>query len=85
MLQALLGTDTTSPSPASLSCHAWQDTYHSRRHAWDWYSTAWPQSPSVPHPGQVLQCLEPSEMLRGPRQAPCAPGHTQPCRGGEGK
>lgn len=52
---------------------------------WDPYGTAWPQSLSVPQPEQVLQCLEPSELLRGPRQAPRAPGHTQPCRGGEAK
>lgn len=62
MLQPLLGTDSTNPSPAS-PCQAWQDTQHSHSHAttqrrllfWDPYSTAWPKIHSVPQSGQVLQ------------------------------
>lgn len=39
----------------------------------------------MPQPGQVLQCLEPSEQLRGPKKPPKILGHTQPCMGKEGK
>lgn len=36
-------------------------------------------------PRQVLQCLEPSEQLRGPKKPPEPQGTLSSGRGGEGK